>query len=87
MTPKTVILVEFNLDFEKIYDDTYAHKNLFADFDDVLSDFNLIQVVDFVTWSRMFGTNVRSSVLDHVYVKDPVIIKKIFAVKNEIYLN
>ena len=28
MIPKTVLLGDFNLDYEKIYDDSYAHKNI-----------------------------------------------------------
>ena len=74
MIPKTVLLGDFNLDYGRIYDDNYAHKNLFADFDEILSDYNLIQMVNFVTWSRMIGPNLRSSVLDHAYVKDPCLI-------------
>ena len=77
MIPKTVLLGDFNLDYGRIYDDNYAHKNLFADFDEILSDYNLIQMVNFVTWSRMIGPNLRSSVLDHVYVKDPVTIRNL----------
>ena len=68
MTNKTVIFSDFNIDYEKIYDDNYAHKNLFDDLDSELSCFNLIQIVNFVTWSRMVGLNVRSSILDHIYL-------------------
>ena len=68
MTSKCVIVGDFNMDYAKIYDDNYNNKNLFQDFDDILSDFNLIQVVKFETWSRMVGTERRSSILDHIYI-------------------
>ena len=34
-------------------------------------------MVNFVTWSRMIGPNLRTTVLDHVYVKDPVTIRNL----------
>ena len=76
--PQT-LLGDFNLDYEKIFDDNYTYKNLFADFDEILSDFNLIQMVKFKfkTWSRMVGPILRSSILDHVYVQDPVVVKNL----------
>ena len=77
MTSKCVIVGDFNMDYAKIYDDNYNNKNLFQDFDDILSDFNLIQLVKFETWSRMVGTERRSSILDHIYIKDPTVITKI----------
>ena len=40
-------------------------------------NYNLIQMVDFATWSRMVGPKLRSSILDHIYVKDPVIIRNL----------
>ena len=57
---------DFNLDYNKVYDDNYSYKNLFDDFEDRLSMFNLVQMVNFVTWSRMVGPTVRSSILDHL---------------------
>ena len=39
---------------------------MFDDFDDLLSMFNLVQVVNFVTWSRMVGLTLRLSILDHI---------------------
>ena len=77
MTSKCVIVGDFNMDYAKIFDDNYNNKNLFQDFDDILSSFNLIQLVKFETWSRMVGTERRSSILDHIYIKDPTVITKI----------
>ena len=65
---------DFNLNYEKINDDNYSHNFLFQDFEDVLSTSNFVQIVNFVTWSRMVGIERKTSVLDHIYVKDPTII-------------
>ena len=77
MTSKCVIVGDFNMDYAKIFDDNYNNKNLFQDFEDILSSFNLIQLVKFEIWSRMVGTERRSSILDHIYIKDPTVITKI----------
>ena len=34
-------------------------------------------MVNFVTWSRMVGSNLRSSIIDHIYVKDPTLVQNI----------
>ena len=68
----TVLLGDFNLDYSKIHDVNYGHKNLFIDFEDELSTFNLILLVEFVTWSRIVGTELKESILDHIYIRDPM---------------
>ena len=60
-----------------MYDDNYCNKLLFNDFEDALSGFNLIQVVNFNTWSRLVGTVLRSSILDHIYIKDPTVLSNL----------
>ena len=63
-----MVLGDFNLDYEKVYDDNYAHKLLFEDFEITLSMCNLVQIVNFVTWSRLVGVTLKSSTLDHIYI-------------------
>ena len=58
----------------------YVNKNLFEDFDSILYQLELIQVVNFVTWSRLVGKNLRSSIFDHIYTKDPTVIRNLRAV-------
>ena len=77
VTRKTIILGDFNLDYLKKYDVNYARKNMFEDFENEMSDFNLVQLVKFTTWSRMIGTDLRSSILDHIYVMDPTVISNL----------
>ena len=35
----------------------------------------LVQIVNFTTWSRLVGPLLRSSILDLTYLKDPTVIK------------
>ena len=37
-----IVIGDFNLGYAKVYDDNYCTKNLFMDFDVVLSEFNLV---------------------------------------------
>ena len=74
-TDRCIVIGDFNLDYSKIFDVNYGYKSLFEDFDVALSNFELVQVVNFVTWSRMVGTSLRSSILDHIYIKDPTIVQ------------
>ena len=62
------------MDYSWINDDNYCNKLLFTDFEDALSEYNLIQVVNFNTWSRLVGTVLRTSILDNNYIKDPTVL-------------
>ena len=48
MIPKTVILNDFNLDYSQRYNVDYARRQMFDDFENELSDFDLIQLVNMV---------------------------------------
>ena len=67
MTERCIVIGDFNLDYFKAFNVNYGYKCLFDDFDDVLANFELVQLVNFVTWSRMVGTSLRSSVLDQIF--------------------
>ena len=67
-----MVLGDFNLDYSKINDVNYCHAGRFDDFNEILDvNDNLVQLVNFPTWSRMVGMSYRSSILDHIYVEDP----------------
>ena len=68
-----VILGDFNLDYKMRHDINYPRANYFNLFDDVLGDLNLMQLVDFPTWSRLVGLSWRTSVLDHIYVNNIIL--------------
>ena len=78
--PNTILLGDFNLDYSKQYDVNYAHRLLFGDLETYMSDFNLIQLIEFDTWSRMIGNNYKSSILDHIYIADPTLITDIHSI-------
>ena len=73
----TLLVGDINLDFSKRNISNYHNKNLFESFDLKLGRLDLIQLVKFPTWSRMIGNTLKSSILDHIYVKDPTIISNI----------
>ena len=73
----TIVLGDFNLDFKKKYQHDYAHHVLFQDFEEHLSEKNLIQLVNFPTWNRIVGLIHKSSILDHIYVRDPTCLSTI----------
>ena len=58
---KKILLGDFNLDYRRLNDDNYVHKNLYSDFDDLLSNLNFIQLIDFVMWSQIVGDELKES--------------------------
>ena len=66
----TVLMGDFNLDYNKRFDVNYQRENLFELFENKLGDLNLLQLVNFDTWSRLVGVVLRSSLLDHIYVNN-----------------
>ena len=66
------MLGDFNLD---------SNKNLFEDFEEILSELNLIQLVTVTTWSRIVYNCLKESLLDHIYVTDPTISKAVTTIK------
>ena len=77
MCNKCLVIGDFNLDYSRVNDVNYHNKLLFNDFEDALSEFELNQVVNCTTWSRLVGTVLKKSTLDHVYVKDPTTLSDI----------
>ena len=77
MTKNTIVLGDFNLDDSKRYNIDYPYKNLFLDFDETLSDFGLIQLVKFTTWSRLVNHTLKSSILDHIYTSDSTTVDSV----------
>ena len=67
MTNDTILLDEFG--------------TLFSDFDEVMSEEFVVQLVKFETWSRLVELSSRSSILDHIYVKDISIAKSLTSFK------
>ena len=72
-----VFYLETSTWITKKYDHNYANRPLFEDFDEHLSGKDLVQLVNFDTWSRIVNLTFRSSIIDHVYVKDPTNLSEI----------
>ena len=51
----TIFLGDFNLDYRKKHDVNYSNANLFAVLDEGFDDLNLLQLVNFSTWSSIVG--------------------------------
>ena len=62
----TIIIGDMNLDYNRRDDVNYQYGQLFEVFNDKLSRFNLLQLVNFDTWFRTVGAVNRSSCLDHI---------------------
>ena len=63
-----ILLGDFNLNYTRRHDVNYSHAKYFEDFDDVLYDKNLIQLIEFPTWSRIVNNVLMESVIDHIYI-------------------
>lgn len=79
-TSSTIVVGDFNLDQNKLFDISYSHKNYFTLLTETFTHLELIQLVRFPTWSRTINNAVCQSTLDHVYTKDPTIVKSIYPI-------
>ena len=77
ITKNCIVLGDFNLDHSKRFDVSYANKQLFADFDKILSHLMLFQHVTFPTWSRTVNGSLKESILDHIYSNNPTLVNDI----------
>jgi endonuclease/exonuclease/phosphatase family metal-dependent hydrolase len=68
----TIILGDINLDWAKKGQRNYQFQNYFEYMDEKFSDRELMQLVDFPTWSRTVNGVLKESILDHIYTQDPI---------------
>ena len=80
-TKNTVLLGDLNLDWFKKELRQYAFRAYFDDFERVLSGTDLVQMVNFPTWSRTINGVVKESLLDHFYSNNPLSISDIHPVE------
>ena len=72
-----VIMGDFNLDEKRKNEDNYRNHRMFELLNDTFDELELIQLVKFPTWSRFINNSLKTSILDHVYVKDPTNVSNI----------
>ena len=80
MNSCSILLGDFNLDIRKKGLASYPFKSYFDEMDLALLELNLIQIVDFSTWSRTVSGQQRESIIDHVYTTDPLVIENLRAI-------
>ena len=76
-----IIMGDFNLDGSKSNATDYRLRDYFDDLQSTFDQHNLIQVINFSTWQRIINNVLKESTLDHVYVKNPLIINTVYAIK------
>ena len=59
-----ILLGDFNLNFAKKNDINYSHVRYFDDFEEMLGDENLVQIIEFPTWSRIVNNVLLESTID-----------------------
>ena len=74
---KTIIVGDFNLNYTQKENVDYRYANMFSDFDEKFQDINLVQMINFPTWSRIVNNVLKESTLDHIYLTDPTICMNI----------
>ena len=79
-----IILGDFNLDYNRIYQSNYNFSTLYEHLLAVFDPLGLIQLVNFETWSRFVQQIKKSSILDHIYSKDPELIRDLQPIDTEI---
>ena len=72
-----IIMGNFNLDMRKKNLNDYSFKNYFKSLDTAFEPLNLIQIINFPTWDRIVNNEIRESTIDHIYVKNPLIINNL----------
>ena len=69
------------MDYKKRFDVNYQRNDLFNMFEEKLGNLDLVQSVNFDTWERLVGSSLRSSLLDHIYVKEYGLVRNLSFVK------
>ena len=81
---KFVLMGDFNLDYQKVATQNYQHRRIYDELLEAAYAFDLDQIVNEVTWSRIYNNQIRSSTLDHVYVGDITLVGDITVEKQPI---
>ena len=66
-----VIMGDFNLDEKRKNEDNYRNHEMYELLNESFDALELIQLIKFPTWSRLINNSYKSSILDHVYIRDP----------------
>ena len=72
-----MIIGDFNLDFKKRGLQNYQNRRIYDELIETEIAFNLLQIVEEDTWSRTYQGNIRTSLLDHIYVNNLLIVEEV----------
>ena len=72
------VVGDFNLDVGMAHRPDYSNKLTLGKLENFVSAENLTQIVNFDTWSRVINGTKKSSLLDHIYVKNPATVVDIY---------
>ena len=72
-----IITGDFNLDDQKRYATDYRGKQFFQKLNPLMDEIPLIQIINEPTWQRVVNNTLRESTIDHLYVKNPLVIHNI----------
>ena len=78
LCPNCYIVCDFNLDVGISHRPDYSNKITLEMLDCFVTSENLSQIVNFDTWSRVINGTIKSSLLDHIYVKNPAAVTNIY---------
>ena len=73
-TNNTMIIGDFNFDCKSRFDVHHRFADLFRELDGNLSDCDLVQIIGSDTWFRVVNHPTKSSVLDHLCIRDLTMI-------------
>ena len=76
MTSNTILLGDFNLDWNKKNSQNYQFNNYLDLLEEKLEDTGLVQIVEGPTWSRMVNGILRESIIDHIYINDTALFSE-----------
>ena len=78
LNSKNILLLgDFNLDFKKVSDQSYARANTFQILENVLIEKTLVQLIKDHTWQRKYNETIKCSLLDHLYSNNINIVENI----------
>ena len=79
-----VVLSDLNLNYKLIYNTQYQFRNLIKTLHETIIKYNLIQLANFTTWSRVINRVLKESVLDHVYTRYVMNVLNLYSVLPDI---
>ena len=77
LTRNCLVMGDFNLDTEMELRSDYVYKLPFRLLSDFKTENNLVQLIDFKTWTRTINGVKKESTLDHIYTDDATLVNEV----------